>query len=158
MPDVLTLRGATPEDADAISALALSLARYFLADPDRPEDAAAFLERLAPAGIAEMLADARYRYHVALTDGVLSGVLGVRDGSHLYHLFVAEPFHGRGVAARLWDVASRDARARGNPGRFTVNSSRFAVPVYERFGFVAAGPEQVQDGIAFRPMERPESP
>ena len=153
MPVALTLRSATPGDADAVSALALSLARYFLADPDRPEDAAAFLERLAPAGIAEMLADARYRYHVALADGVLAGVVGVRDESHLYHLFVAEPFHGRGVAARLWNVASR-----GNPGRFTVNSSRFAVPVYERFGFVAAGPEQVENGIAFRPMERPESP
>lgn len=158
MSDTLTIRCATSEDADAISALALSLSRYFLADPDRPGDAAAFLGRLASAAIAETLADARYRYHVALAEGVLAGVVGVRDGSHLYHLFVAEPFHGRGIAARLWDVASRDARARGNRGRFTVNSSRFAVPVYERLGFVATGPEQVENGIAFRPMERPESP
>ncbi|MFY0665521.1 MAG: GNAT family N-acetyltransferase [Natronospirillum sp.] len=36
---------------------------------------------------------------------------------------------------------------------FTVRSSLFAVPVYERFGFVASGPVGTKDGISFQPME-----
>lgn len=151
-PDAPLIRPAGPHDAEAISALILSLAPYFLVEPDRPESAEAFLATLAPAAMAERLADDRYRYHVAEADGVLAGVVGVRDASHLYHLFVAEPFHGRGIAARLWDTARRQARAQGNPGRFTVNSSLYAIPVYERLGFVATDVRQVQDGVAFLPM------
>lgn len=157
MPHSLTIREARPDDAGAISALVTSLLRYFLADPERPEDAAAFVETIGPAATAERLADARYRYHVAEVDGALAGVVGVRDAGHLYHLFVAEPFHGRGIAGRLWNVARREARAAGNPGRFTVNSSRYAIPVYERLGFTPTDVLQVQDGIAFMPMELVES-
>jgi GNAT superfamily N-acetyltransferase len=155
--DALILREARPEDAGAISGLITSLSRYFLADPDDPEPAAAFFGTIAPAAIAASLAGDRFRYHVAEVDGVLAGVVGVRDASHLYHLFVAEPFHGRGIGSRLWDTARREARARGNPGRFTVNSSRHGIPIYERLGFVATDALQVRDGLAFLPMQLIES-
>lgn len=39
-----------------------------------------------------------------------------------------------------------------NPGYFTVNSTPYAQPVYERFGFVATGPRVETKGIAFVPM------
>jgi GNAT superfamily N-acetyltransferase len=152
------LREARPDDAEAISGLIASLSRYALADPDQPQAAAEFFRTVAPAAIAGALASDRYRYHVAEVDGVLAGVVGVRDGAHLYHLFVAEPFHGQGIGERLWDAARRDARARGNPGRFTVNSSLYAIPVYTRFGFVATDEEQVKDGVAYLPMELIEAP
>ncbi|HEV3051256.1 MAG TPA: GNAT family N-acetyltransferase [Longimicrobium sp.] len=150
--DSVVIREARVEDAEAISALILSLARYFLADPHQPEAATAFLATLDSAAMAQRLADERYRYHVAEADGVVAGVVGVRDADHLYHLFVAERFHGRGIGARLWDAAQRQARAQGNPGRFTVNSSLYAVPVYERMGFTAVDGPQVHDGIAYLPM------
>lgn len=152
------IRAARPDDADAISALIHSLARYFLADPDDPGAAAAFFTTIAPAAIREALEGDRYRYHVAEVDGVLAGVVGVRDGAHLYHLFVAEPFHGRGIAARLWDTACRDALERGNPGEFTVNSSRHAIGMYERMGFQATGALQAGSGIAWLPMRLVRAP
>ena len=157
VPHLLTIREARIEDAAAISALITSLTRYFLADPDDPGAAAAFFPTIGPAALAEALAEDRYRYHVAEVDGVLAGVVGMRDGSHLYHLFVAEPFHGQGIASRLWETARREARARGNPGRFTVNSSRHAIPLYERLGFVGTDSLQVMNGIAFLPMRLDES-
>jgi predicted GNAT family N-acyltransferase len=61
--------------------------------------------------------------------------------------------HGQGIASTLWDIAKEAAASDGNTGRFTVNSSVNAVPIYERFGFVATGAVQVQNGIAFVPME-----
>lgn len=154
----IIIRTARPGDAGAISALITSLSRYFLADPDDPGAAAAFFRTISPPGMAEILASERYRYHVAEAEGVLAGVAGVRDGGHLYHLFVAEPYHGRGIAARLWESAEREARAHGNPGRFTLNSSRFAIPFYERLGFTATDALQVKDGLAYLPMQRVESP
>ena len=157
VPGSLAIREARVEDADAVSGLINSLARFFLADPDHPETAAAFLETIGPAAIAEALAGERYRYHVAEVDGVLAGVVGVRDGSHLFHLFVAEAYHGRGIGARLWETARRDARARGNPGRFTVNSSRHAIGMYERFGFVATDSVQARDGVEYLPLQLVES-
>jgi ribosomal protein S18 acetylase RimI-like enzyme len=152
-PPHLTIREAKPEDAGRISELIASLARYFLADPDRPQDAAAFFETIAPGTIAESIASGRYRYHVAEIAGELAGIVGVRDAGHLYHLMVAEPFHRQGIASTLWGMAKKAAAADGNTGRFTVNSSLNAVRVYERFGFTATGAVQVQNGIAFMPME-----
>lgn len=148
-----TIREATTDDAGHISALIASLARYFLADPDRPQDAAAFFETIAPAAIAASIASGRYRYHLAERAGELAGIVGVRDAGHLYHLMVAEPLHGQGIASTLWDAAKKAAASDGNTGRFTVNSSVNAVPVYKRFGFSATDAVQVQNGIAFVPME-----
>ena len=158
MPDAVTIRAAGPDDAGAISGLITSLSRYFLADPDDPGAAAAFFATIAPGAIRRSLGSARYRYHVAEVDGAIVGVVGMRDAGHLYHLFVAEPFHGRGIASRLWATAHGEARAQGNPGAFTVNSSRHAVPLYERLGFRATDSLQVKDGLAYLPMRRVELP
>jgi ribosomal protein S18 acetylase RimI-like enzyme len=157
VPGSVVVRAARPEDAEAISALITSLARYFLADPDHPEAAAEFWPTIGPAAIAAALAGERHRYHVAEVDGALAGVVGVRDGSHLYHLFVAETFHGRGIGSRLWGIARGEALARGNPGRFTVNSSRHAIGLYERLGFVATDALQAKHGLEFLPMQLVES-
>ena len=153
MPDKITIRTATPGDAESISALITALAPdFFLADPDDVEAAAPFFEKVTPAAIRDHLVSDRYRYHVAELSGELVGVIGMRDHAHLFHLAVAERVHRQGVAARLWNEARRVAEAAGNPGRFTVNSSRYAVPVYERFGFAVTGPEQHKDGLVFVPM------
>jgi GNAT superfamily N-acetyltransferase len=153
MAETLAIRAATAADAPAISALVLSLARYFLADPERPGDAEAFFQTISPEAIAGYIESGRFRYHLADAGGELAGVVAIRDGAHLYHLFIAERFHGRGVATRLWERARAEALAGGNPGRFTVNSSLFAVPLYEHLGFTASGPALTKDGIAYQPME-----
>lgn len=150
--DELTIRGALPEDAEAIGALIEGLASFYLPDPDAPEDAASFFATITPEAIRERLTGDQFRYHVAVARDELAGVVGVRDDTHLYHLFVAEGYHRQGLASRLWTVAKQAAEKAGNPGRFTVNSSPYAVPVYERFGFVVTEPEVHKDGIVFVPM------
>jgi hypothetical protein len=56
------------------------------------------------------------------------------------------------LARQLWQLARAQALRAGNPGRFTVNSSPGAVPVYERFCFVASGSMVSQHGVLFQPM------
>jgi ribosomal protein S18 acetylase RimI-like enzyme len=93
-----------------------------------------------------------FRYHVAHAGGVFVGFVGVRNNSHLYHLFVAEEAQRNGVARSLWNVAKAACRAAGNTGRFTVNSSNNAIAVYKSFGFVRTAPTQDSEGVLYNPM------
>lgn len=148
----MRIRPAAAADAAGISALILGVSGFFTLHPDG-EGAEAFLATLAPQAIAGYLASPDYRYLVAEDAGVLAGVVAIRDNRHLYHLFVAQGVHGQGLARRLWTAAMDAALRAGNPGEFTVNSSPYAVPVYERFGFVPTGPRVEAQGIAFVPMK-----
>lgn len=145
------IREANAADADAISRLILPLGEKFIACDLLPEGARALLDSFQCSAIISYF-EAGYRYHVAEEDGRLVGVVGVRDNSHLYHLFVDEDYHRQGVARRLWNAARQAANDAGNAGRFTVNSSPYAVPVYRRLGFVETGPADCTKGVVCVPM------
>lgn len=142
---------ARPEDAEAIGSLIRGLGRAFLLDPSG-QGAEGFLHSLGTEAVAGCISAPSFAYFKGLLDGELAGVVAVRDAGHLYHLFVAERFQGRGLARALWMHARAGAQAAGNPGHFTVNSTPAAVPVYERFGFRATGPRVETKGIAYVPM------
>lgn len=146
------IRPATPADAAAISALIMSVAPAFTVRPDG-EGAEEFFAKISPEAIAGYLASPEYAYRVAEEDGALAGVVAIRGNSHLYHLFVSPHFQRRGLARQLWDAAMEAALRAGNPGAFTVNSSLYALSVYERFGFTPTGPRQEMQGIAWVPMK-----
>ena len=66
---------------------------------------------------------------------------------------MSERFQGKGVARRLWEVAKAVSLDAGNPGVFTVNSSRYAVGLYETFGFVGQSEAIDRSGVIFIPMK-----
>ena len=134
-----------------IAALLEQLARRYITVEFTPSAEAKFLKSNDVASINTFMTSG-FRYWVAERNGSLVGFVGVRDHSHLYHLFVAESEQKHGIARALWQTAERACRAAGNTGRFTVNSSNNAVGVYEAFGFVRAGPPQNSDGVLFNPM------
>lgn len=144
-------RLATAQDAEAISALIRGVSHFFTLRPDGA-GAEAFMATVSPDAIRGYLSSPDYVYRVAEEDGAMIGVVAVRESRHLYHLFVAPDGQRRGLARRLWAEAMEAALHAGNPGEFTVNASVYAVPVYERFGFVATGPRVEANGIAFVPM------
>ena len=146
----MQFRPAAIEDAEAFSALIRRFSPDFTVSPDGT-GAEPFFESISAQAVAGYIADPRYRYHAAFDGADLAGFIAIRDGSHLFHLFVAPEFQRRGLATRLWQLAT----ASGTNKAFTVNSTRFAVPVYERFGFVQSGPLAEKHGICFIPMQRP---
>jgi len=85
----------------------------------------------------------------------LAGVVAIRGGKHLYHLFVAAKFQRSGIASCLWQHAKTRALESGNTEGFTVNSTLFAVPFYQRFGFQIQGARVEDKGIVFIPMKLP---
>jgi len=144
----MRIRPLAPADIASIASLLKELVNTFIVHDCPPEAAAAFLKEQDAAAIGAHI-DSGMVYHVAEADGAIAGFIGVRDGSHVYHMFVDRAFHRRGIAHALWQAARAAA---GDAAAFTVNSSNYAVPVYEALGFVRTSPMLVHKGIAFNPM------
>ncbi|WP_263769332.1 GNAT family N-acetyltransferase [Propionivibrio soli] len=147
----MRIETASVSDAEEISALIVELSEPFYLSPSR-EGAEPFLASISAEAERGYLTAGNFSYYVAKSNNRLAGFVALRDNSHLFHLFVAKAFQGKRLASELWSVAKAEARQRGNPGDFTVNSSLNAVPVYEKFGFVRQGNVQHMHGISFQPM------
>ena len=147
----MRIRVATAADAASISALLTALAEEFIVGDFPAAGREHLLSEFSTAAMADRLASAEYRFHIAESRGELLGVVALRGNSHLFALFVSRTWQRRGLARRLWNEARQAAPA--DVECFTVNASRFAVPVYERLGFRSTGPMQEKSGVRYQPME-----
>ncbi len=129
-----------------------ALSEEFIVHDTAPDAAARFINENSEAGLRGFI-EAGIVYHVAEIDGALAGFIAVRDRRHLFHMFVDKRYHRQGIARRLWEVAQQAAINAGNDGVFTVNSSNYALPVYQRFGFVRTAPTQEAKGLRYNPMQ-----
>lgn len=152
MVDGITIRLANADDAEKISALICDLSSRFIIHEFSPDAQARFLADHSPEAMRQRLTS-NFRYHVAENGGELIGVAGVRDNTHLFHLFVAEAFQRKGIGTRLWDVVRLECLRGEHPGVFTVNAAKNAVAMYERLGFRQAEPMREVAGISFVPMK-----
>jgi GNAT superfamily N-acetyltransferase len=152
----ITIRDALPVDAENISTLIQGEARYCTANPSG-EGAEHFFSTITPEAIAGYITNPNFIYLLGFVGEELAGAVAIRDGKHLYHLFVASKFHRRGIGSALWAHAKARVLESGNTEGFTVNSTPFAVPVYERFGFQIQGTLVEEKGVAFVPMKLPSS-
>jgi GNAT superfamily N-acetyltransferase len=153
----MQIRSGSPSDAEAIARLIASFQCELTDDPSGA-GAEAYLASVSVEAEREYLTSARYRYLLAYAGSQLAGFIAIRDGSHLFHLFVERAHQRQGLARRLWEHALRELGAPRSRGTFTVNSSLLAVPVYRAFGFVPAESIQSMHGISFLPMRRPALP
>lgn len=90
----------------------------------------------------------RLRFYGAFDGSALIGVICVREPQHIGGFFVKAAYHRQGVGRALFENMKADYEKQ----EFTVNSSPYAVPVYEHLGFTAEDTEQLVDGIRFTPM------
>ena len=86
---------ATTADAPRISALIRELSEPFLVSPSG-EGAEPFFAAISETAIQGYVSASNFEYFVAESQGLLAGVVALRDNGHLFHLFVAEPFQGQG--------------------------------------------------------------
>src|SRR5262245_58343781 len=149
----MEFRAGSPADAEAIAGLIASFQSELTVDPSGA-GSDEFLASVSVQAERGYLASRRYRYLLAYSDSQLAGFIAIRDGSHLFHLFVERSHQHLGIARRLWERALRESCAPASDGGFTVNSSLSAVEVYQAFGFVPAGSIQSEHGISFLPMRR----
>jgi GNAT superfamily N-acetyltransferase len=150
----MEFRAGSAADAEAIAGLIASFQSELTDDPSGT-GAEEYIASVSVQAEREYLASERYRYFLAYADSQLAGFIAIRDGSHLFHLFVERAYQRQGIARRLWQRALEELCVPGSDSGFTVNSSLSAVPVYQAFGFVPAGSIQSIHGISFLPMCRP---
>ena len=87
------------------------------------------------------------------------GVISMREFRHVSLLFVKKDYQKRGIAHKLFELSLEKCyTADPDLKIITVNSSQYAVRVYEKMGFEATDSEQEKDGIIFTPMKLNVSP
>lgn len=148
----MQIRPLTAHDIPAVARLFGALAMEYIVNQAPPDAARQFVRDNDEDALRGFLA-AGMRYHVAERDGQIVGFVALRAQKHLYHLFVDKQYHRQGIATALWEVARQEALAAGNPGVFTVNASNYALPVYQKMGFVQTGPMQFKSGLYYNPMQ-----
>ena len=149
----MEFRAGSPADAEAIAGLIASFQSELTDDPSGA-GAEKYLASVSLQAEREYLASERYRYLLAYSDSQLAGFIAIRDGSHVFHLFVERSHQRQGIARRLWERALCELCAPSDGG-LTVNSSLSAIPVYQAFGFIPTGSIQSAHGISFLSMRCP---
>jgi GNAT superfamily N-acetyltransferase len=146
-----------PDEAPTISALVARVFDQLIAPEYGAEGVAEFRRYIHPAELAARL-EKNHFVLICQADDVLAGMIEIRNHEHISLLFVAPEHQRQGIARALWERALAICReARPTPAEVTVNSSPYAVPVYERLGFRPVGEWQEVHGIRFLPMVwRPE--
>lgn len=150
----VTCRPMQAGDADRVSRLILGVFDEFIGPEYSEAGRSEFGRYVEPAALERR----RHADHFILLAEVgedLAGMIEIRQHDHVALLFVDRRFHNQGVARALVDQAITRARSRRpDLEHFTVNSSRYGVPAYEKLGFVQTGPERTINGIVFIPMAR----
>lgn len=83
----------------------------------------------------------------------LAGIIATRDTTHISLMFVDKAYHKQGIARQLFEVVKRDILITSDADCISVNSSPYAVPVYERLAFTKTDSEQEKDCIRYMPMK-----
>ena len=91
-----------------------------------------------------------FKVYGAFEDNVLKGIIATdKRKRHINLFFVDKSSQAKGIGKKLMAIGIEN-----NENSFiTVNSSRYAVPIYEKLGFVKMEEEKEQDGLKFTPMK-----
>lgn len=77
------------------------------------------------------------------------GVIATKnDGNHIALFFVYGKYHRQGIGRKLFETVIKESTGE----KITVNSSPYAVEVYQKLGFILDSDEQLVDGLRYTPM------
>lgn len=148
----LIFRPMQPGEESQVCELIQRVFDEFVAPDFSPEGVEEFLKYADPGWLSKR-SQAGHFVLVALAQDQIVGMIEMRNHEHVSLFFVDGRHLGQGIGKELWRRALAICR-RHKPhlGQVTVNSSPYAVPIYEKLGFRPKGPEQVVSGIRFVPM------
>ena len=91
-----------------------------------------------------------FKIYGAFENNALKGIIATDSQKrHICLFFVDKVSQGKGIGRELMTIVVNN----NENSYITVNSSRYAVPIYEKLGFVKMEEEKEQDGLKFTPMK-----
>jgi GNAT superfamily N-acetyltransferase len=124
----------------------------FIAPEYSDEGVTEFEKYVEPNRMRERLAQGNFMI-VALKREIIVGVIEVRSINHIALLFVKKKHQHGGIAKKLLELTIRKCKQRrSDVSVIEVNSSPYAIPFYEKLGFMKINGEQLVNGIRFTPM------
>lgn len=102
--------------------------------------------------LKNMFHNGAYQLFVAVSGGVIIGIISLRDNNHISLLFVDSKYHRQGVGSGLISKLAEYLYCEMGQTSMTVNAAPYAVEFYHKVGFEDTGEEQVSAGIRFTPM------
>lgn len=151
-PSAPSIRRGAIADAEGVSRFIIALSEEFIVGEFSAQGRAHFLGDHSTTKVAQRLAG-DFRFYLASDAGSMAGVAAIRANTHLYYLFVGKEYQRTGMSRRLWSRVLDDSLALGNPGKFTVNASNYAVSAYEKLGFRRTESRREKNGVQYNPMQ-----
>lgn len=133
------------EDAKYLSSIVKNLETYIF-DCEMPQW---FEDSICVDEFKTRILDKKYKHYVYILKNKIVGFLAIKDNSRIYHLFVDKEFQGKKIATKLWEFAKRNTVFE----ELEVNSSLYAIKIYESFGFIANGDIQSYKEMKFLNMK-----
>lgn len=154
MPRKIRIREIEESEVTKAGDLVATVFDEFVAPHFSEIGIAQFKSFIEPSNLTEMLRGNSFIL-VAEVETEVIGVLGMRDWSHIFLLFVDAKHQGKGIGRDLIHAALQRCEVEGHrPEQVTVNSSPNAIEAYKRMGFVQTAEEVVRMGIRAIPMTR----
>jgi GNAT superfamily N-acetyltransferase len=88
-----------------------------------------------------------------ISENQITAIITMYKYEKLDQLYVSSLYQNKGIAKKLWGSAKKICIDNGNAGLYWVNSSTYAVPVYQNFGFKVSGQRQSSNGAAYTLLE-----
>lgn len=147
------IRKLTPDDLPHASTVCLDAFMQAVAPALSAQGIETFAKGAAPLAFAERMQGDNLIL-VCVVEGVIVGLVELKEGRHVAMLFIAPGWQRQGIGARLMRAALEHARAE----IVTVRASLSSVPAYQRYGFNLAGQVGEFAGLTYQPMEMPLRP
>ena len=138
-------------ELDEALALVGAVFDQFEAPEFSPQGIKTFHDSINPQSLRPRLAGHEMQMWVALIDEAIVGVIALRNVNHICMFFVDAQHHRQGIGRALYQTIRQHLL--GLKYDFiTVFSSPYAVPVYQRLGFVSVAEELLIEGMRCNPL------
>jgi ribosomal protein S18 acetylase RimI-like enzyme len=148
----ITYREIRTGEEEQACRLVMDCFNEFVAPGYSDEGVAEFSKYVNPEFTQQRLANNHFII-LALDNDVLAGVIEVRNYNHICLFFVRTEYQNKGIGKKLHELAVRKCKlSKPEVAVIEVNSSPYAVHIYEKLGFVKVSEEQISNGIRYTPM------
>lgn len=152
MEEHIIYRGISEREEEEVCCLISDCFDEFIAPGYSEEGINEFSKYITPEFTRYRLENDHFML-LALSREVIVGVIEVRNNNHISLFFVRKEYQNKGIGKKLNELAIVKCKT-CNPQISTIEaySSPYAVPIYEKLGFVKVSDEQIVNGMRFTPM------